>query len=71
MNDELLKGFIEIVSPEGVAGDVVSPADLPALALVASFCNEHGVPISATSGNRRHRREARPSAAGSSSASTD
>jgi glycolate oxidase len=50
VNDELLKGFIEIVSPDGVAGDVVSPADLPALALVARFCNEHGVPISATSG---------------------
>lgn len=50
MNGELLKGFVEIVGPEGVVGDVVSPADAHTLALVANFCNQHGVPISATSG---------------------
>ena len=50
MNDELLKGFVEIVSPEGVTGDVVSPADAHALTVVANFCNQHGVPISVTSG---------------------
>jgi len=50
VNDELLQGLVEIVSPEGVKGDVVSPADAHALALVANFCNQHAVPISATSG---------------------
>ncbi len=49
MKDELQKGFVEIVGGEGVSGDVVSPADLHALTVVANFCNQHGVPISVTS----------------------
>ena len=50
MNDELLKGFADIVSAEAVTGDVVSPADEHALTLVASFCHQRGVPITVTSG---------------------
>ncbi|MFI5284963.1 MAG: FAD-binding oxidoreductase [Candidatus Dormibacteria bacterium] len=50
MNDELLAGFTGIVGAAGVAGDVVSPGDLRALALVAGLCHQHGVPITVTSG---------------------
>jgi FAD/FMN-containing dehydrogenase len=50
VNDELLQRFVEVVSPEGVDGDVVSPADVASLVRVASLCNQHGVPITVTSG---------------------
>ena len=50
MNDELSKRFIEVVGAAGVDGDVVSPADVAALVRVAGLCNEHGVPITVTSG---------------------
>jgi glycolate oxidase len=50
VNEELLKGFTEIVNPDGITGDVVSPADEHSLILVAGFCHQHGVPISVTSG---------------------
>jgi FAD/FMN-containing dehydrogenase len=50
VNDELLKHFVEIVGPDGVTGDVVSPSDEHALELVAAACNQRGVPISVTSG---------------------
>jgi FAD/FMN-containing dehydrogenase len=50
VNDELLKGFVDIVSAEAVTGDVVSPADEDALTRVASFCHQRGVPITVTSG---------------------
>ncbi len=50
MNDELLKRFVEVVGPEGITGDVVSPADAASLVLVAHVCNQQGVPISVTSG---------------------
>lgn len=50
MKDELLQRFVEIVSSEGVSGDVVSPADAATLVLVANLCNQQGVPISVISG---------------------
>jgi glycolate oxidase len=50
VNDELLQRFVEVVTPAGVAGDVVSPADVASLVRVASVCNQHGVPITVTSG---------------------
>ena len=50
MNDELRARIVEIVSPDGVSGDVVSPGDGRALALVAHLCNQHGVPMIVTSG---------------------
>jgi glycolate oxidase len=50
LNDDLLQRFVEVVSPAGVAGDVVSPADVASLVRVASLCNQHGVPITVTSG---------------------
>jgi FAD/FMN-containing dehydrogenase len=50
VNDEFLTQVVEIVAPDGVSGDVVSPGDISALALVASLCNQHGVPITVTSG---------------------
>lgn len=50
MNAEFLTQVAEIVTPSGVSGDVVSPADIGALALVASLCNQHGVPITVSSG---------------------
>jgi glycolate oxidase len=50
VNDELLKRFVEVAGPDGVSGDVVSPADLASLVLVATVCNQQGVPISVTSG---------------------
>lgn len=50
MNDELLKRFVEVVGPEGVAGDVISPADVASLERVATVCNQQGVPITVTSG---------------------
>jgi FAD/FMN-containing dehydrogenase len=49
VNDELLKEFAEIVGPEGITGDVVSPADEASLVVVAGVCHQHGVPISVTS----------------------
>lgn len=49
MNDELLKELTEIVGPDGITGDVVSPADEASLAVVAGVCHQHGVPISVTS----------------------
>jgi FAD/FMN-containing dehydrogenase len=51
VNDELLQRFVEVVSPAGVAGDVVSPADIASLVRVAGVCNEYGVPITVTSGD--------------------
>jgi glycolate oxidase len=50
VNDELRTEVVEIVGPDGVTGDVVSPDEIRALALVASLCNQHGVPITVTSG---------------------
>ena len=50
MNEDLLKRFTEIVSAQGVTGDVVSPPDLGSLAVVAHLCNENAIPISLTSG---------------------
>lgn len=50
MNDELLQRFVEVVGPGGVTGDVVSPADVASLVRVAGLCNQHGVPITVTSG---------------------
>jgi glycolate oxidase len=50
VNDELRTEVVEIVGRDGVTGDVVSPGDIRALALVASLCNQHGVPITVTSG---------------------
>jgi glycolate oxidase len=50
VNDELQKRFVEVVGPGGVAGDVVSPVDVAALVRVTSLCNQHGVPITVTSG---------------------
>jgi FAD/FMN-containing dehydrogenase len=50
VNDELLKRFAEVTGFDGVSGDVVSPADLASLVLVATMCNQQGVPISVTSG---------------------
>ena len=50
MNDELRARMVEIVTPDGVAGDVVSPGDVHALALVANLCNQQGVPMIVTSG---------------------
>jgi glycolate oxidase len=49
VNDELRSQLVELVTPDGVAGNVVSPGDVHALALVASLCNQHGVPITVTS----------------------
>jgi glycolate oxidase len=50
VNDELSKRFVEVVGAAGVAGDVVSPADVAALVRVATLCNQEGVPITVTSG---------------------
>jgi glycolate oxidase len=50
VNDDLLKRFAEIVSADGVSGDVVSPPDLGSLAVVAHLCSENEVAISVTSG---------------------
>jgi glycolate oxidase len=50
VNDELAKRFVEVVSPGGVVGDVISPADVAALVRVANLCNQEGVPITVTSG---------------------
>jgi FAD/FMN-containing dehydrogenase len=50
VNDELLKRFVDVVGAEGLKGDVVTPPDAHALALVASLCNQHDVPITVTSG---------------------
>jgi len=50
VNEDLLKRFAEIVSAQGVTGDVVSPPDLGSLAVVAHLCNENAIPISVTSG---------------------
>jgi FAD/FMN-containing dehydrogenase len=50
VNDELLQRFVEVVGPGGVTGDVVSPADVASLVRVAGLCNQHGVPITVTSG---------------------
>jgi glycolate oxidase len=50
VNDELRARIVEIVTPDGVAGDVVSPGDVHALALVANLCNQQGVPMIVTSG---------------------
>jgi FAD/FMN-containing dehydrogenase len=50
VNDELLKALVEVVSPDGVTGDTVSPADEASLVVVASVCNQHGVPITVSSG---------------------
>jgi FAD/FMN-containing dehydrogenase len=49
VNDDLRTQVVEIVSPDGVSGDVVSPGDSRSLALVASLCNQHGTPITVTS----------------------
>ncbi len=49
MNDEMLKRFVEIVTPSGVMGDVVSPPDLASLVQVAQLCHQHDVAISVTS----------------------
>jgi FAD/FMN-containing dehydrogenase len=51
VNDELSKRFVEVVGAAGVAGDVVSPADVAALVRVATLCNQEGVPITVTSGD--------------------
>jgi glycolate oxidase len=50
MNEDLLKRFAEIVGANAISGDVVSPADLGSLAVVARLCNESDIPISVTSG---------------------
>jgi glycolate dehydrogenase FAD-linked subunit len=50
VNEDLSKRFAEIVSANGVSGDVVSPSDLGSLAVVAHLCNENDIPISITSG---------------------
>jgi FAD/FMN-containing dehydrogenase len=50
VNAEMLQHFVEVVSPEGVSGDVVSPANVESLVLVAHLCNQHGVPINVTCG---------------------
>jgi glycolate oxidase len=50
VNEDLLKRFAEIVSAQGVTGDVVSPPDIGSLAVVAHLCNENAIPISVTSG---------------------
>jgi FAD/FMN-containing dehydrogenase len=49
VNDELRAQVVEIVTPDGVTGDAVSPGDIRALVLVASLCNRHGVAITVTS----------------------
>lgn len=50
MNEDLIKQFSEIVGAGGISGEVVSPADLGSLAVVAHLCNESDIPISVTSG---------------------
>jgi FAD/FMN-containing dehydrogenase len=50
VNEALVKQFGEIVGPQGVAGDVVSPPDPGSLATVANLCNQHGLAITVTSG---------------------
>lgn len=50
MNEALLKQFAEIVGPQGVAGEVVSPPGLESVAAVAHLCNQYGVAITITSG---------------------
>ena len=50
MNEDLRKRFAEVVSAQGVTGDVVSPPDLGSLAVVAHLCNENDIPIGVTSG---------------------
>jgi FAD/FMN-containing dehydrogenase len=50
VNEALVKQFGEIVGPQGVAGDVVSPPDPGSLASVANLCNQHGLAITVTSG---------------------
>jgi glycolate oxidase len=49
VNDEVLRRFVEIVTPAGVTGDVVSPPDLASLVLVAQHCHQQDVAISVTS----------------------
>lgn len=51
MNEEMGRRFAEIVGPQGVAGDVVSPPDLGSLAVVALTCNQHDIAITTTSGS--------------------
>ena len=46
----MLRRFVDVVGPDGVSGDVVSPGDMAALALVANLCNQHEIPINVTSG---------------------
>ena len=50
MNETLVREFAEIVGAQGVAGDVVSPADPGSLAAVARVCNQHNIGLRITSG---------------------
>ncbi len=50
VNEELAKRFAEITGAKGVAGDVVSPPDLGALAAVARICDEQNLGMRVTSG---------------------
>lgn len=50
MNGSLAKELAEIVAAQGIAGDVVSPADPGSLAAVARVCNRHSIALRITSG---------------------
>jgi FAD/FMN-containing dehydrogenase len=50
VNESLVKEFAAIVGAQGVAGDVVSPADPGSVVAVARACNHHGIALRITSG---------------------
>jgi glycolate oxidase len=50
VNESLVKEFAAIVGAQGVAGDVVSPADAGSVVAVARTCNHHWIALRITSG---------------------